>query len=223
MSKPVGSARVAHVDEIDPIQVAGGLYLPLRRLLEVRAFGINAYAASSAGDQLIEEHDETGSGSGHHEEAYIVVSGHARFTVGRVEIEAPAGTVVFVGDIATTRSAVALEAGTTAVVVGAPADRPLPPSPFEYWFLAEAPFRRGDYQAAIEIAAHGLEQWPGHPVIHYQLACYHALGGDPTGALDHLEHAVAADDRARHWAEGDSDLDPVRDNPRFAAITGSGA
>jgi len=126
---------------------------------------------------------------------------------------------VFVPDVTTTRSAVAVEPNTTAIVVGAPADRPLPVSPFEYWFLAERPYRQGDYQAAVEIAAEGLEQWPDHPVIHYQLACYHALAGNSRQALDHLERAVAADARAKEWAAGDSDLDSIRDQPRFAALS----
>jgi tetratricopeptide (TPR) repeat protein len=221
MSETVGSVRVLRLDEIEPIRVAGGRYLPLRRLLGVRAFGINAYTASSVGDQLIEEHDETGAGSGHQEEAYIVVSGRALFTVGGKEIDAPAGTVVFIGDIAARRSAVAVETGTTAIVVGGPADRPLAASPFEYWFVAEAPYQRGDYRAAIAIAAEGLEQWPDHPVIHYQLACYHALAGDPEHALDHFEQAIAGDPRVREWAASDSDLDSLRDDPRFAAITAS--
>jgi tetratricopeptide (TPR) repeat protein len=212
MSETVGSARVLRLDEIEPIRVAGGRYLPLRRLLGVRAFGINAYTTSSVGDQLIEEHDETGAGSGRQEEAYIVVSGRALFTVGGEEIDAPAGTVVFVGDIAAMRSAVAVQAGTTAVVVGGPADRPLSPSPFEYWFVAEAPYQRGDYRAAIALAAEGLKQWPAHPVIHYQLACYHALAGDTKEALHHFQQALAADSRAREWAASDRDLDPLRDN-----------
>jgi hypothetical protein len=48
------AARVARVSKADAISVAGGLYQPLRRRLGIRAFGINAYFASSAGDQLIE-------------------------------------------------------------------------------------------------------------------------------------------------------------------------
>jgi tetratricopeptide (TPR) repeat protein len=214
-----GPARVVQVDEVEPIQVAGGLYKPLRRLLGVRAFGINAYTARCAGDQLIESHDETGAGSGHHEEAYIVVAGRARFSVAEAEIDAPAGTVVFVPDVTVTRAAVAMEGETTAIVVGGPSDRPLVVSPFEYWFLAEKPYRQGEYETAIEIVSEGLLQWPGHPIIHYQLACYHALAGDREQAFEHLEQAVGADPRARAWAARDTDFDSVRDDPRFATLT----
>jgi len=218
MQDSVSAARAVRLDEVEPISVAGGLYRPLRRALGVRAFGINAYSARERGDQLIERHDETGSGCGHQEEAYIVVFGHARFTVDDQEIDAPAGSIVFVRDITAKRSAVAIVANTTAIVVGGPADRPLPVSPFEYWFVAEQPYSRGDYRAAIEIAAEGLERWPDHPQIHYQLACYHALAGNHGEALDHLEQAVAADASTRDWARDDDDLDAIRDDPRFAGL-----
>lgn len=217
MTQSGASARVLCLRDLEAIAVAGGLFRPVRRTLGVRAFGINAYTALAAGDQLIERHDETGAGAGGQEEAYIVISGAARFVVDDEEIEAPAGTIVFVPDIAATRSATATEPDTTAVVVGGPADRLLPVSPFEYWFVAEAPYRRGDYRRAIEIVSEGLECWPDHPVIHYQLACYQALAGDAEEALDHLERAVAADPRAKEWASEDGDLDPIRDHPRFVS------
>jgi hypothetical protein len=216
MSENVGPARVARLDEIAPVPVAGGLFHPIRRALGVRAFGINAYSARAAGDQLIEPHDETGTGSGGQEEAYVVVSGRATFTVGGEEIDAPAGTIVFVPDVAAKRSAVAEEAGTTALVVGGPADRPLPVSPFEYWFVAEGPYGEGDFRRAIEIASEGFEHWPGHPTIHYQLACYHARDSQTDAAFDHLARACAGDARAKEWARTDHDFDAIRDDPRFA-------
>jgi tetratricopeptide (TPR) repeat protein len=172
-----------------------------------------------AGEQLIERHDETGAGSGGHEEAYIVVSGHARFTVDERQIDAPAGTIVFVPDVGSCRSAVALASDTTAIVVGAPADHPLPVSPFEYWFVAEEPYKRGDYHAAIEIVSEGLEQWPDHRDLHYQLACYHALAGENDRALAHLERAAAADESVREWAAADEDFSTIRSEPRFGALT----
>ena len=54
-----------------------------------------------------------------HEELYVVVQGHATFTVDGEEVDAPAGTLVFVADPETRRGAVAKEAGTTVLVVGA--------------------------------------------------------------------------------------------------------
>jgi hypothetical protein len=211
------AVRVTHLDETERIAVAGTIWRPLRRPLGVTAFGINAYTADNAGDDVIEPHDELGSGAGRHEELYLVVSGHARFEVAGAAIDAPAGTVVFVADPAAQRYAVAEAADTTVVVIGGRAGDALPVSPFEHWFAAEPAYQAEDYDRAIEIASAGLADHPDHPVIHYQLACYHALAGHPDEALDHLGQAVAGDPRARGWAAGDRDLDGLRDHPRYPA------
>jgi tetratricopeptide (TPR) repeat protein len=212
-----GSARVTRVSESDAIAVAGVLYQPIRRTLGVRAFGINAYFAPRAGDQLIEKHDETGSGAGRHAELYVVLSGHASFRVDSEEIDAPVGTIVFVPDPSSQREATAIEDGTSAIVVGGPADRELPISPFEFWFVAAQPYNAGDYTKAIEIVTAGLEEWPDHPAMLYQLACYYALAGDREQALDHFERACAGSPKVKTWQADDSDLDAIRNDPRFTA------
>jgi hypothetical protein len=136
--------RVAPLHAIPPITVGGGLFHAVRHALGVRAFGLNAYTARAVGDQLIEEHDETGIGSGGHEEVYVVIAGRARFTIDGDDVDAPAGTLVFVPDVSSRRSAVAAEPETVALVIGGPANRPLPVSPFEFYFRAEAPYLAGD-------------------------------------------------------------------------------
>jgi tetratricopeptide (TPR) repeat protein len=211
-------ARVVRVSKADAIAVAGGHYQPVRRQLGVRGFGINAYFASNAGDQLIEPHDETGSGSGGHAELYLVLTGRARFVVGTSEIDAPEGTIVYVPDPETRRGAHAVDAATSAVVVGCPADRELPISPFEFWFVAEAPYNEGDYDRAIEIVTEGLEHWPEHATMLYQLSCYHALAGRSEEAIGYFERAVAASPDLAEWARGDSDLDSIRADPRFREL-----
>ncbi|HEX3332041.1 MAG TPA: hypothetical protein VHS27_19110 [Gaiellales bacterium] len=210
------SYRVAHLDDLDRIAVAGGQYRPIRRRLGVRAFGINAYTAEKAGQQVVEQHTEgAGGGSGRQEELYMVVAGHADFTVAGETIDAPAGTMVFVPDVNAKRGAVATADGTTVLVVGGPADSPIPTSPFEYWFAAEAPYTAGDYDRAVEVASEGLAEWPESGQLNYQLACYHALAGRREKALEHLAVAVANDPRAAEWAADDSDLDAIRDAPSF--------
>ena len=208
------SFRVAHLDELDRIAVAGGEYRPIRRRLGVRAFGINAYTAAKAGDQVVEHHHE-GTGSGRQEELYLVFCGHAEFTVGDDTIDAPAGTMVFVPDVTAKRGAVATADGTTVLVVGGPADSPIPTSPFEYWFAAEAPYNAGEYDRAVEIASEGLAEWPDSGQLHYQLACFHALAGRREQALEHLAIAVANDPRAAGWAQEDADFDSIRADPAF--------
>ena len=210
------SFRVAHLDDLDRIAVAGGQYRPIRRRLGVRAFGINAYTAEKAGDQVVEHHTEgAGGGSGRQEELYMVVAGHAEFTVAGETIAAPAGTMVFVPDVYAKRGAVATADGTTVLVVGGPADSPIPTSPFEYWFAAEAPYSAGDYDRAVEVASEGLAEWPESGQLNYQLACFHALAGRREKALGHLAIAVANDPRVAEWASNDSDLDSIRDDPTF--------
>jgi tetratricopeptide (TPR) repeat protein len=211
-----GAFRVAHLDDLERIGAAGGLYRPIRRRLGVRAFGVNAYTGARSGDQVIERHDEvSGGGPGRQEELYLVLAGHAEFTVAGETVDAPAGTLVFVADLTAERSAVARADETTVVVVGAPADAPIPTSPFEYWFAAEPAYRAGDYDRAVEIASEGLEEWPRHGTLHYQLACYHALAGRREEALEHLAIAVENEPQAAGWAAGDSDLDSIRADPGF--------
>ncbi len=85
--------RTARIDEIEPIAVVGGelQWRPVRRTLGIEAFGINAYTAD-AGELVVEEHDETGAGAGHHEELYVVVTGRASFNVNGESFNAPVGT-----------------------------------------------------------------------------------------------------------------------------------
>ena len=86
-----------HLDEIEPIPVVNGtlLWRPVRRALDIGAFGINAYVAPRAGDDVVEEHTESSLG---HEEVYVVLSGRATFTLDDETLDAPAGTVVFIRD-----------------------------------------------------------------------------------------------------------------------------
>src|SRR5207244_1801185 len=98
--------------DIEPIPILdGGLeWRPIRRTLGIEAFGINAYTAN-AGELVVEEHDETGAGAGHHEELYVVVTGRATFTVDGKSFDAPVATLVFLDDPKERRAARAVEDG----------------------------------------------------------------------------------------------------------------
>jgi hypothetical protein len=95
----------------------GPAWYPLQHAFGFTAFGANAFVAQAAGEVLVEEHDERSSG---HEELYLVVAGRARFTLDGEVVEERAVTVVAVRDPAVTRSAVALEHGTTLIALGGP-------------------------------------------------------------------------------------------------------
>ncbi len=83
--------------------------------------------------------------------------------------------------------------------------------------MAEKPYNAGDYSQAIEIVSAGLHEWPEHPTMLYQLACYHALAGDREQALDYFERACARLPEVKVWQADDSDLDAIRDDARFTA------
>jgi hypothetical protein len=135
-----GGYVAAHLDTVEPIVFDSDDepdWKPLRHELGIGAFGVNAWVAPAAGDQAIERHDEAPkeSGTNGHEELYVVVSGAARFTVDGDELDAPAGTLVFVSDPSLTREAIATEPNTTVLVVGAARGVAFEPSDWEVRWL----------------------------------------------------------------------------------------
>ena len=130
----------AHLDDVPAVVFDSDAepdWKPLRHHLGMGAFGVNAWVAPEAGGQAVERHDEApeDGGTNGHEELYVVVRGHARFTVGDEEIDAPEGTLVFVADPALVREAIASEAGTTVLAIGAARGVAFEPSDWEQGWL----------------------------------------------------------------------------------------
>ena len=100
----------AHVGEIE----RRGGWIPIREHFGVRAVAIDAYVGAEPGDEVISSHPGHGRG----EEMYLVLEGHATFTVDGDEIDAAARTIVYVRDPNARRSAVAKAARTTILAVG---------------------------------------------------------------------------------------------------------
>ena len=187
----------------------------MRRPLGVNAFGVNAYWAENAGDELIEEHDELGAGAGHHEEMYVVIGGAARFTVAGDEFDAPIRTVVFIRDPAARRGAVATEANSTALAVGGVAGQPYSVSPWESVAHAIPAWQSGDYGAARATIEAGLEEHPDNPSLLYDLACVEALDGDAEAAVEHLRSAVELKPEYAKDAQKEEDFASIRAHPDF--------
>jgi mannose-6-phosphate isomerase-like protein (cupin superfamily) len=205
--------KILKLEEIEGIPVLGSLvWKPVRRPLGVTAFGINAYTAVNAGDEVVEEHTEEQLG---HEEIYFVHAGHAVFTVDGEEVDAPAGTIVYLDDVSQRRHAIAKEAGTTVIAVGGVPGKH-EPSAWEYFFPALPAMREGDYDTARRLLEDGLKENDA-PVMHYQLACVEALAGNRDRALDELRIAVDGNERYREAARTDEDFASIRDDPRFPA------
>jgi mannose-6-phosphate isomerase-like protein (cupin superfamily) len=105
---------VVSLAEYPVVATEYGRWQPLNSPLEVTGFGINAMVCDP-GEEFDIEHTEEDSGQ---QEAYIVVSGAAVFTIDGEETEAPAGTVVSVPNSGAVRSYRASAPGTRIVCVG---------------------------------------------------------------------------------------------------------
>ena len=209
---------VARLDDV-PIHAlaGGGRRHAVRQHLDVRAFGINAYSGDE-GQTVINEHDEAQALAAEHQELYVVVEGRATFTVGGQAYDAPAGTLVFVGDPSTRRGAVAREDGTTVLAVGAPAGEAYTVGRWEPMAGFFDFYNRGDHEGGIAFLEECLRRDPGYPGVLYNLACAESLAGRRDDALEHLRAAIEGEPKLRELAGGDEDFAPVRDDPRFAEL-----
>ena len=113
-------------------------------------------------------------------------TGTRRLTVDGQAVDAPAGTAVFVRDAG--RDAGSAVAGaielTTLLLVGGRRREAWRPTPgeatAEFWPLYEAK----DYEGALAVVRQALEEYPGNPLAHYNVACMASLLGRPDDALE---------------------------------------
>ena len=210
----------AHISELAFRFPNNQSWAMVRTHFDIQSFGVNAYIAEEAGVEVIGEHDELGENAGGHEELYFVSSGHAAFTVNGDEIDAPAGTFVFVRDLAAKRKAIAVEAGTTIVIAGGKPGEAFTPSPWERTSEGLVHFANKDYEQAAEVYESFLAETPGNAGFLYNLACAESLLGRKEEALQHLRESVEADAVFKKNALEDPDFDAIRDDPEFSVITG---
>ena len=83
------------------------------------------------GEVLTSEHSETEEAGTRHEELFYVAQGRATFVVDGEEVDAPAGTFVYVRDPDVHRGAVAREPGTVVFVAGGAPGEAYEVSPWE--------------------------------------------------------------------------------------------
>lgn len=213
--------RVARLDEVESFSDADRpTWRRIRSHLDIQAFGVNAWEATRAGQQLIGEHDEIANGAAQHQELYVVLRGRATFTVDGVSVDAPAVTLVFVPDPASKRAAVAEEEGTTVLVVGAKAGEAFTVSRWERASEALRYWSTEEWDKAIELLSRQVEDEPENAGPIYNLACAEARSGRSDAALEHLSRAVELEPRFRALAQDDADFASIRDDPRFPRADG---
>jgi quercetin dioxygenase-like cupin family protein len=199
--------EIASLTELESVPGPGSLrWTPVRKHLGLTAFGINAYVAGEAGQDVVEEHTEEQLG---HEEVYLVVAGRATFVLDGEEHEVPAGSLVYLRDPKVRRYARAEEPGTTVLAVGGkPGQHEI--SAWEYFFAAYPKADAGDLDGALAEIDAGLAQRPDHPALHYHRACMLARAGRLDEARTHLDRSVELDARFAEYAKDDEDLAPLR-------------
>jgi tetratricopeptide (TPR) repeat protein len=207
--------RTLRIDELDPIDVAGLRWHPVRHTFGVRGFGVNAYSAG-AGEDVVEDHTEADDAGRGHQEMYVVLSGHARFEVDGETVDAPAGTFVFLPEPTSRRHAVAQADGTTVLALGGEPGVPYEVSAWEWRFRAQPHIDAEEWEKGIALMRDGLAARPGDASLLYNLACFEANLGRLDDARAHLQQALEAEpENVREWAAGDTDLDPLRERADF--------
>ena len=207
--------KVAHLDEIEEVSDGRCPWRPVRHHFGITSFGINAWTGREAGDRIINEHDEADE----HEELYFVQQGRARFELEGENVDAPAGTFVFVRPGAK-RTAFAEEPGTTLVALGGTAGQAYEVSGWELWAPLHHLYQAGEYAEAADRGKELAEAHPEYMALTYNLACCESLAGRKGDAVEHLRQAIERADRARSMAAEDSDFDPIRDEPAFKELVG---
>jgi tetratricopeptide (TPR) repeat protein len=216
MSEKFKVATLAEMELPNPSQ--NNRWATVRAHLGIEAFGVNAWTADEVGKEIISEHDEVSNGGGQHQELYVVLKGRATFTVDGEELDAGPGTFVFVRDPATKRKAVAAASDTTVLAVGAKAGEAFTPSQWERSAPAFGFFATKEFDKAYDVLAEAHREYPDDGGVLYNLACAESMLGRADDAIAHLERAIGDQERFREIAKKDTDFDPVRDDPRFAAL-----
>ena len=204
---------VAKLDEIGEISDGRCPWRPVRHHFGITSFGVNTWTGREAGDRIINEHDEEGED----EELYFVQSGRARFELDGEHLDAPVGMFVFVRPNVK-RTAFAEEPQTTILAVGATPGKPYQPTGWELWAPFGQLYQDGRYAEAADQARELADAHPEYPALLYNVACCESLAGRKADAIDHLRRAIEKSDSVRSYLAGDSDLDPLREEPEFRAL-----
>jgi len=206
---------VAHLDEIDEFTDVGCHYRPIRHHLGITAFGATAWTAHAAGDPVINEHDPDDLSAD--QELFLVLRGHAVFEMDDDRVDAPAGTFIFAPP-RTRRKATATQDGTTVIALEGTPGKAYEARGWELWAPVAPLYQAGRYAEVAERLEAVIAASPQYPMLFFNLACCESLLGRVDEALEHLRQSIALSEEFRVSAREDSDLDPIRDDPRFQQL-----
>jgi hypothetical protein len=88
----------------------------------------------------------------------------------------------------------------------------------ELWESVRPLYEAGDYAEAADRGRELLEAHGGYPGLLYNVACSESRAGRASDAVEHLGRAVEIWDGFRDLAKGDSDFEPIRDEPAFQEL-----
>ena len=206
--------EILTLDEAETASHRGSNLIPVRHTLGFRPAGVNAWIADTGG-QLIPPHEED-SGN---EELYAVVRGRATFTVGEETADAPPGTLVFVPP-EVYRTAAAAEDGTIVFAVGGTVGEAFNPGGWDSFAIADSYRQAGRFDEGRAIMHQLIGEKPDYWATHYNAGCFESLAGNADAAFEHLRRAkeLDAEGASAEYFGGDSDLDPLREDPRFQEL-----
>jgi len=88
------------------------------------------------------------------------------------------------------------------------------------WASVHPLYEAGEYAEAADRGLDLLDTYPQYPGLFYNVACCESLAGRTADALEHLRRAIDMSADFRALAKGDSDFDPIRNEPAFAELIG---
>ena len=92
------------------------------------------------------------------------------------------------------------------------------PDGWEIWAPFDRLYEEGRYAAAADGVREAAEAHPEYAGLLYNLACCESLAGRTADAIEHLKLSIDVSERSRSYAAGDSDFDPIREEPAFQAL-----
>jgi tetratricopeptide (TPR) repeat protein len=85
----------------------------------------------------------------------------------------------------------------------------------ELWEPARPLYEAGEYAEAADRGRELIEAYPDQASLYYNVACCESLAGRTADAVEYLRQAIDMWEGCRELATGDSDFDPVRNEPSF--------